>query len=147
MTNPGAATPPQGDIYMHDTNQAPQAHPHPAQDLVEVRTGHPGAHRAQPQGTGHVRSGDQAAATGDLTAHDVLLGAVESLLEDCRGSEPLMALYSALKAAVELHHPEYFGGVMACLACSPGMPPPLLVPWRECNTSAEVSEALGVELW
>jgi hypothetical protein len=78
--------------------------------------------------------------------HDVLLGAVESLIEDCRGSEPLMALYAAARKTVELHRPEFFGGLMACLACSPGMPPPILVLWSDCETSRTITEALDVDL-
>lgn len=78
--------------------------------------------------------------------HDVLLGAVESLIEDCRGSEPLMALYRSLHKTVTLHRPEFFGGHMACLACSPGMPPPVLVPWVDCETSRGITETLEVDL-
>jgi len=50
-----------------DTTQDTQAHGHPAQDLVQVRAGHGLAPRAEPSGTGSVRSSDQAAEQGDVT--------------------------------------------------------------------------------
>lgn len=78
--------------------------------------------------------------------HDVLLGAVEYLIEDCRGSDPLMALYLALHKTVSLHHPKFFAGHMACLACSPGMPPPVLVMWADRETSRGITEALEIDL-
>jgi len=57
--------------YVHheryDTTQAtPEAHGHPTQDLVPVRTRHTRASGAQPQGTGDVRSRDQATTSGDV---------------------------------------------------------------------------------
>ena len=51
----------------------------------------------------------------------------------------------ALRATLTLHKPEFFGGVIACLACSPGMPPPLLVEWKDCETVKVIASALGVE--
>ncbi len=50
-----------------DTTQAAQGAPGTAQHPVKVRAGHPRAHRQEPQGSGAVRSRDQAAAQGDLT--------------------------------------------------------------------------------
>lgn len=57
---------PQGDIQMYDTTKAPKAPPGPAQHLVPVRAGDQRAHRAQPQGAGSVRAGDQAATQGPV---------------------------------------------------------------------------------
>lgn len=51
----------------------------------------------------------------------------------------------AVITALQLHKPEFFGGVIACLACSPGMPPPLLVEWKDCQTVRVIASALGVE--
>ena len=48
------------------------------------------------------------------------------------------------RAVLELHKPEFFGGHIACLACSPGMPPPVLVMWSDCETVKAIAEALGV---
>lgn len=48
------------------------------------------------------------------------------------------------RAVLELHKPELFGGFMACLACSPGMPPPILVMWSDCETIKAIADALGV---
>jgi hypothetical protein len=50
---------------------------------------------------------------------------------------------TALRAAVERHKPELFGGVVACLACSPGMPPPILVE-APCDEIKSIAEALGI---
>lgn len=52
---------------------------------------------------------------------------------------------TALRAVVELHAPEFFGGHIACLACSPGMPPPILVLWRDCSTIQAIARELGVD--
>lgn len=49
-----------------DTTQAAQGTPGPAQHLVQVRAGHPGAAGEEPPGSAAVRSGDQAAAEGHL---------------------------------------------------------------------------------
>jgi hypothetical protein len=50
-----------------DTTQAPKEAPRTAQHLVQVRAGHTRAPGEEPQGSGSVRSGDQAPATGDVT--------------------------------------------------------------------------------
>jgi hypothetical protein len=61
--------------------------------------------------------------------------------------------FCAVQAAEEtiyeiarLHKPELFGGVVACLACSPGMPPPVLVEWRSCATIALVVKGLELDV-
>jgi hypothetical protein len=70
--------------------------------------------------------------------------ALNILAEDCEGSEPLFAMHTALRAAVERHKPELFGGVWACLGCSPGMPPPVLVD-APCEELQVIAEKIGIE--
>jgi hypothetical protein len=70
--------------------------------------------------------------------------ALNILAEDCEGSEPLFAMHSALRAAVERHKPEFFGGVWACLGCSPGMPPPILIN-GPCEELRDIAKNLGIE--
>ncbi len=53
---------------------------------------------------------------------------------------------AAVRAVLGLHKPEFFGGVIACLACSPGMPPPLLVEWSKCETVRAIARALDVPI-
>lgn len=52
-------------------------------------------------------------------------------------------LSGAVRAVVEMHAPEFFGGVIACLACSPGMPPQVLIA-APCPTITAIAEALGI---
>jgi hypothetical protein len=54
--------------------------------------------------------------------------------------------HAAVRAVLELHKPEFFGGVVACLACSPGMPPQLLVAWSDCPTVRAIAQALDVPI-
>lgn len=67
-------------------------------------------------------------------------------LQDTDGLAPALdELARALRAVVELHKPELFGGIIGCLACSPGMPPPILVEWSSCATIKAIADQLGVE--
>jgi hypothetical protein len=68
------------------------------------------------------------------------------LLAEVRRQDPYELLWGwiAVKAVLELHKPESFGGVIACLACSPGMPPPILIEWKDCPTVKGIAAALGV---
>lgn len=50
---------------------------------------------------------------------------------------------NALRAVVEEHKPELFGGIWACLACSPGMPPPILIE-APCPTVRTIARELGI---
>lgn len=52
--------------------------------------------------------------------------------------------HAAVRAVVELHRPEFFGGVLACLACSPGMPPQILISYP-CPTVQVVIDAFGAD--
>jgi hypothetical protein len=67
---------------------------------------------------------------------------VRSAFED---SYPVAAPLAALRAVVELHTPEVFGGIWACLACSPGMPPQILRA-APCSTIRVIAEQLGVPI-
>jgi hypothetical protein len=63
------------------------------------------------------------------------------VVEERTRAEKAEADRDRLAAQVErvraLHKPELFAGVQACLACSPGMPPPTLIEWP-CPTIAAV---------
>ena len=52
--------------------------------------------------------------------------------------------WRGVRAAVELHEPILFGGVVGCLACSPGMPAPILID-APCPTITAIAKALGVD--
>lgn len=73
--------------------------------------------------------------------HAALVDWLDDWERDVPQPEPLLA---AMRDVVELHKPELFGGFIACLACSPGMPPPLLIEWKDCQTVKVISAALGV---
>jgi hypothetical protein len=76
----------------------------------------------------------------DATSHHA------ALLAKLSDNEDYWLLFGALRVVLELHAPEFFGGFWACLACSPGMPPPLLVEWKDCATIKAIGAALGVDL-
>lgn len=76
---------------------------------------------------------------GGLQAHDDNPAAVSANLRRSLGQS-----LAALRAVVELHAPVFFGGHWACLACSPGMPPPVLVLAEDCSTIQTIARELGV---
>jgi hypothetical protein len=75
---------------------------------------------------------------------------VSDLYERLKGrideSDSLSPFHGATRAVLELHKPEFFGGHIACLACSPGMPPPVLVVWSDCETVRAIARALDVPI-
>lgn len=88
------------------------------------------------------------------TLHERLAAKVAEFTDDpprCAGDRPWFCgaddyelAVAAVRAVVELHKPEFFGGVIACLACSPGMPPQVLIA-APCPTITAIAEALGVD--
>lgn len=69
---------------------------------------------------------------------------IKERIDGIENSERIPAApLDALRAVVELHAPEFFGGVIACLACSPGMPPQILIE-APCPTITAIAEALGI---
>lgn len=78
------------------------------------------------------------------TLHERLQTRITTELDGCEDTSA-QAIVGAARSVVELHKPEFFGGVNACLACSPGMPPPILID-APCPTIKAIAEALGVEI-
>ena len=80
---------------------------------------------------------------GTQALHTALLDAINAVGRRSFSGGAREAI-SATRSVLELHKPEFFGGFIACLACSPGMPPPLLVEWKDCETVKVIASALGV---
>lgn len=79
-----------------------------------------------------------------MSLHEQLLRATRPLIGGGLLGVKVNRVRAALRAVVELHKPELFGGVVACVACSPGMPPHVLVQ-APCGTVQAVARALGVD--
>lgn len=76
--------------------------------------------------------------------HAQLLAFTEPLIAGERYTlERLGGPLAALRAVVMQHKPELFGGIRACLACSPGMPPPILIE-APCPTVRTIARELGI---
>ncbi|MER7002227.1 hypothetical protein ABT297_04150 [Dactylosporangium sp. NPDC000555] len=110
-----------------DVNRKSAEQPEPAPERCDPSTGR------------HTAQGVHPSMSADL--HQRLLAYLDDLLYSVG---PDGGTGDAVRAVVELHKPELFGGIVACLACSPGMPPPILMP-APCLTIQAIARELGIE--
>jgi len=81
-------------------------------------------------------------AVNVASLHRRLLNEIDRCVDPAGNPKDVPVL--ALRDVAALHAPELFGGLWACLACSPGMPPPILVLWADCETVRAIASRLRV---